>query len=393
MRRRYVCSLAFLLTGVAFLPGCGDAKNAGDKTDGTTEKSDADSSAASDTNRGPSADNNGTTQSSKPNDGASTAADSTTNTAGATSADLDKPLVAPTAKEVLAVIDLRTFPVMDGASREYKTATGSHFSIEKADKTTIKRAAEFYRTKLAELGWTHEPEFDSVNDESAELFFAKNGNRLSVGMGISRGDGNFNTGIANLANLDARRLPRPSGAELKTFKPSSVWFVAAATLDATKAHIRAEMKKQGWSEYATPTRAGSPPPAKENEYVLAFVNRAAVAKYTRQSPPDAPAGKVEYAASVSVLDQQLPILPDATNIAFSENPAAVYYHTASTFEHALEYNQKELSAIGYKERAGKTKIEKPSAEFTLEAPGQPPLRLEILANEGLTIVRILTLRE
>lgn len=394
MHRASVCTLALLLTSASILPGCGsdDAKVTGEET---ADKIGAAGESANGKNNIPAAGNSGDKPNNKSGDAPSSnsAATRAANPANASNPELDKPLVAPTAKEVLAVIDLRTFPVMPGASREYKTATGSHFSIEKADKTTIKNAVEFYRTKLAELEWTHEPKFDSVNDESAELFFAKNGNRLSVGMGISRGDGNFNTGIVNLANLDARSLPRPSGAELKTFKPSSVWFVAAATLDATKAHLRAEMKKQGWAEFATPVRPGSPPPAEENEYVLAFVNRAAVAKYTLQSPPDATAGKVEYAASVSVLDQQLPILPDATSVALSENPAAVYYHTASTFEQALEFNQKELAALGYKERAGKTKIEKPSAELILNAPGQPPLRLEILANEGLTIVRILTLRE
>jgi hypothetical protein len=96
---------------------------------------------------------------------------------------------------------------------------------------------------------------------------------------------------------------------------------------------------------------------------------------------------------VSVLEQELPILPDATSIAFSQNPAAVYYHTASTFEQALEFNQKELAALGYQPQADKTKIEKPSAELVLAAAGQPPLRVEILASEGPTIVRILTLRE
>lgn len=392
MHRASVCSLAFLLTSASILPGCGsdDAKVASKETAGKETIDQGGAAGESDTDN-----NSGDKPNSKPGDPptSESATAPATNPAAASNADLDKPLVAPSAKEVLAVIDLRTFPVMPGALREFKTAIGSHFSLEKADKSTIKSAAEFYRTKLAALGWTLEPELTSNYDESAEMFFVKNGNRLSVGMGISRGDGNLNTGVTNLANLDARRLPRPSGSQLKIAKPASVSFVAPSKLDATKAHIQGEMKKQGWFEYATPIRAGSPPPAKANESVLAFVNRAAVATYTLQSPPDAPAGKVEFAASVLVLEQQLPILPDATSIALSENPAAIYYHTASTFEHALKYNQTELAALGYQPQADKTKIEKPSAELVLAATGQPPLRVEILANEGLTIVRILTLRE
>src|SRR5262245_14017628 len=57
---------------------------------------------------------------------------------------------AATFQEIVGVIDLRAFPVMEGATRVEQSPAGSHFSIPGGD---VAKAVEFHREKLAALGW------------------------------------------------------------------------------------------------------------------------------------------------------------------------------------------------------------------------------------------------
>jgi hypothetical protein len=226
-------------------------------------------------------------------------------------------------KEVLGVIDLRTFPVMEGAINIHKSPVGTHFSIPQADKGKVVQAVEFYRANLAEAGWkpATDPKLWKVYEEGAQLVFVKQDFMLYASIGISRGDGNMNAGLFHLGNLDARRLPRVAGAEVINALPERIIYRTDAKPDAVKEFLRAELKKQGWMEFRQPLPSGVSRPA--NDRSLSFLNRAAAIDIFL-TPQE---GKTGVNASVRVLEDQLPVMPDAEGLEFDRSPLTLFYRS------------------------------------------------------------------
>ena len=287
-------------------------------------------------------------------------------------------------KEVLGAIDLRTFPVMDGAINIHKSLVGSHFSIPQADKGKVVQAVEFYRAKLSEAGWkpAADPKLWSVYEDGAQLVFVKQDFMLYASIGISRGDGNMNAGLFHLGNLDARRLPRVAGAEVINALPERIIYRTDANPDTVKEFLRVELKKQGWLEFRRPLPSGvSRPP---NDRALSFLNRAAAIEIFL-TPQE---GKTGVNTSVRVLEDQLPVMPDAEGIEFDRSPLTLFYRTAAGPEEVLAFHRKEFAAQGWKLREGAGKVGKMEATVVFDAPEQEALRLEILQDQKGTGVQV-----
>jgi hypothetical protein len=272
---------------------------------------------------------------------------------------------------------------MDGAIHVQKSPVGSHFSIPKGD---IAKAVAFYRTTLTEKGWkpAADPKLSQVYEtKGAQLTFFKQGFALYAAIGVSPADGNLNAGLFHVGNIDARTLPRVAGASVVDALPVRTIYDTEAKQDAVKEFLRTELKKLGWQPYRRPSLGGNRDPAGA-DWELKFFNRAVNIDVTFM-PQE---GKTRVFTTVSVLREQLPVMPEAVAIEFGDEPLHLIYATPAELDKALEFHRQELAALGWKLRDGAGKTEETSVMLAFDAAGKEPLRLELLRNQKVTFVRI-----
>jgi hypothetical protein len=156
-----------------------------------------------------------------------------------------------TVEAAAAVLDLRTFPVMEGA--EFRDARRLGMLTYQA-KGAPKAAADFQRQKLKALGFAELP--GGYNDASSQTAsFTKQGYRVNVSAYEVPGDpqrvGWSQVTIVNEGNVALEKLPVPPGST--PFHPNS--FRGAYTIDAKVADAANACRKlllaAGWEPYGS----------------------------------------------------------------------------------------------------------------------------------------------
>lgn len=290
-----------------------------------------------------------------------------------------------TLKQALAVVDLSTLPVPDGAIYMTRSPVLSHYTLAKGD---INKAVDLYRSRLSEMGWKPSPEagLTVINKHGGQLVFVKQGFFLYAAIGVSPADGNLNAVLFHVGNVDARTLPRPAGADVSTSStPQRIIYATNLKLDDVKKYLREEMKKAGWREAQRPAIKGVPPEKSGQDKELYFLI-AGIKNEILLVPED---DKVQVYSTVGMLQEQLPIPPEAIGLEFEEQPLSLYYYTKTDLDAVVKYCQKELADMGWKLREGAGKVADKAATLAFDSPGREPLRLECLRAKDapITIVR------
>jgi len=117
-----------------------------------------------------------------------------------------------TVAEAAKILDLSTFPLMDGAKSPESRQVANLFYVATGDAKT---AFEFNRKVLVAQGWKELPN-TSVTEQSASAMFSRSGFVVSFSV-IPNGDGSLSVRLQNQGNVKPGQLPFPPGA-----KPVSV---------------------------------------------------------------------------------------------------------------------------------------------------------------------------
>jgi len=309
--------------------------------------------------------------------------------------------------EIVGVVDLRKFPVMEKAVYVQQSAAGSHFTLPMGD---VAQAIDFHKAKLAELGWKPEsdPKLWQVLPQGAQLFFIKNGQRLYASIGMS-GDGNLNAGLFHLANIDARRFPRTDVAEVVEELPSRVIYRTLAAGEKIRKFMSEEMTKQGWREFRRPPIKGLPPGMGGMTNEVRFL-KGAVGVDVMTYPID---GKTQVMTGVRVLPNPLPVMTEARAMEYEEDPVQLTYATPAEVDTVLKFYRTEMPKLDWKEddaaskkdaerrdAAKKAKAEKPNdlkagdpddaevVTLRFNAPDRQSLRFEVLHSGEVSFVRL-----
>ena len=123
-----------------------------------------------------------------------------------TSADAIK---APaTVEQAARVLDLSTFPLMDGA----KSAESRHVAnLSYVAPGDPKKALEFQRKAFGAQGWKELPN-STISDQSASAMFARDGFVVSLSV-IPFEENGVSVRLQNLGNVKPGKLPVPPGAK------------------------------------------------------------------------------------------------------------------------------------------------------------------------------------
>src|SRR5438046_2873821 len=244
-----------------------------------------------------------------------------------TSADAIK--TPATVEQAARVLDLSTFPLMDGAKPLESPQVANLFYLATGD---VKTAFEFNRKALVAQGWK-ELSNSSATDQSASGMFSRSGFVVFVSV-TPHGDGSLHVRLQNQGNVKPGKLPVPPNAKPVYVGDSTAMYETEAAVPATVDACRNLFIAQGWVPYGD---AGDSAVFKQN---------ANLATATVSSAP-AKGGKTTIQYTTQLISADIPAPPNVEELRYVDEPPELTFTTANQ-DAIVDFYSKTLATAGWK---------------------------------------------
>src|SRR5438034_2273477 len=271
-----------------------------------------------------------------------------------TSADAIK--TPATVEQAARVLDLSTFPLMDGAKPLESPQVANLFYLATGD---VKMAFEFNRKALLAQGWK-ELQNSSVTDQSASAMFSRNGFVVFVSV-TPNGDGRLQVRLQNQGNVKPGKLPVPPNAKPVYVGASTAMYETEAAVPATVEACRNLFVAQGWVPYGD---AGDSAMFKQN---------AILATATVSSAP-ARGGKTMIQYSNQLISADIPAPPNVEDLRYVDEPPELTFATANQ-DAIVDFYRKTLAAAGWQS----------TLDHMVDVDGRPTMIFRNPAKEMITL--------
>ncbi len=278
-----------------------------------------------------------------------------------TSADAIK--TPATVEQAARVLDLSTFPLMDGAKPLESPQVANLFYLATGD---VKTAFEFNRKALVAQGWKELPN-SSVTDQSASGMFSRSGFVVFVSVTPS-GDGNLQVRLQNQGNVKPGKLPVPPNAKPVYVGDSTAMYATEAAVAATADACRNLFVAQGWVPYGT---AGDSAMFKQNANLVTATVSSAPAQ----------GGKTMIQYSSQLISADIPAPQDVDDLRYVDEPPELTFATTNQ-DDIVDFYRKTLATAGWKSTMDKMVDvdEKPTMIF--RNPAKDMLTLSMSGARG-----------
>jgi hypothetical protein len=244
-----------------------------------------------------------------------------------TSADAIK--TPATVEQAAKVLDLSTFPLMDGARSAESRHIANASYVAPGD---AKKALEFHRKAFVAQGWKESPN-STTTDDSASAMFARDGFVVSLSV-IPFEKTDVSVRLQNLGNVKPGQLPVPPGAKPVYAGDPTAMYETAATVPATAEAIRNLFIARGWVPYG---KAG------DSDY---FKQNAILATATVSSAP-ARGGKTMIQYSNQLISSDIPAPQNVEDLRYVDEPPELTFATANR-DVIVDFYRNALAAAGWK---------------------------------------------
>ena len=234
-----------------------------------------------------------------------------------------------TVEQAARVLDLSTFPLMDGA----RSAESRHVAnVSYVAPGDPKKALEFHRKAFIAQGWKELPN-STISDESASAMFARDGFVVSLSV-IPFEASSVSVRLQNLGNVKPGKLPvLPNAKPVYVGEPTAMYATEAA-VPATADAVRNLFVAEGWVPYG---KAG------DSDY---FKQNAILATAIVSSAP-AQAGKTMIQYSTQLISADIPAPPDVEDLRYVDEPPELTFATRNQ-DAIVDFYQKTLAGVGWK---------------------------------------------
>jgi hypothetical protein len=234
-----------------------------------------------------------------------------------------------TVEQAAKVLDLSTFPLMDGAKPPGSRHVANLSYLASGD---VKRAFEFNRKALLAQGWKELPN-SSVTDQSASATFSRSG--FSVFLSVTpTGDGSLSVRLQNLGNVKPGKLPVPPGAKPVYVGDSTAMYTSDAAVPATADACRNLLLAQGWVPYGD---AGD----------SAFYKQNAILITATVSSAPAQGGKTMIQYSAQQMSADIPAPSNVEDLRYADEPPELTFETAANQDAIVDFYRKNLAGAGW----------------------------------------------
>jgi hypothetical protein len=273
-----------------------------------------------------------------------------------------------TIEQAAKVLDLSTFPLMDGA----KSAESRHVAnLSYVAPGDAKKALEFNRKAFVEKGWKELPN-GSVTDNSASAMFARDGFVIALSVIPFEANG-VSVRLMNLGNVKPGKLPVPPNVKPVYVGDPTAMYTSDATVAATADAIRNLFVAQGWVPYG---KAGDSDYFKQNAIlVLASVSSA-----------PAQGGKTMIQYSGQLISSDIPAPQGVDDLRYVDEPPELTFETTNK-DAVVEFYRTALAAAGWKSTMDKLVDvdEKPTMIFRNPAQDMLTLSMSGGPNNNLLV--------
>ena len=234
----------------------------------------------------------------------------------------------------MKVLDLSTFPLMDGA----KSAESRHVAnLSYVAPGDPKKALEFHRKAFSAQGWKELPN-SSVTDESASAMFARDGFVVSLSV-IPYEKSELSIRLQNLGDVKPGHLPVPPNVKPVYVGEPTAMYSTDAAVAATADAVRNLFVAQGWVPYG---KAG------DSNY---FKKNAILATATVSSAP-AQGGKTMIQYSNQLISSDIPAPQDVEDLRYVDEPPELTFATTNN-NAVVDFFRTTLAATGWKSTTDK----------------------------------------
>ena len=271
-----------------------------------------------------------------------------------TSADAIK--TPATVEQAAKILDLSTFPLMDGA----KSAESRHVAnLSYVAPGDPKKALEFQRKAFVAQGWKELPN-STISDQSASAMFARDGFVVSLSV-IPFEENGVSVRLQNLGNVKPGKLPVPPGAKAVYQGDPTAMYDTGAAVPVTADAIRNLFVAQGWVPYG---KAG------DSDF---FKQNAILATVTVSSAP-AQGGKTMIQYSNQLISSDIPAPPNVEDLRYVDEPPELTFATTNQ-DAIVDFYRKTLAAAGWKSTMDKM----------VDVDGKPTMIFRNPAKEMITL--------
>jgi len=271
-----------------------------------------------------------------------------------TSADAIK--TPATVEQAARVLDLSTFPLMDGARSAESRHVANLSYVAPGDP---KKALEFHRKAFGAQGWK-ELANSTISDESASAMFSRDGFVVSLSVIPFEATG-VSVRLQNLGNVKPGKLPVPPGAKPVYVGEPTAMYSTDAALPATADACRNLFVAQGWTPYG---KAG------DSDY---FKKNAIIATSIVSSAP-AQGGKTMIQYSNQLISADIPAPPNVEDLRYVDEPPELTFATTNQAA-VVDFYRKTLAAAGWKS----------TMEKMVDVDGKPTMIFRNPAKEMITL--------
>ena len=235
-----------------------------------------------------------------------------------------------TVEQAARVLDLTTFPLMDGApANSQRTVANLSYSVA----SNVKTVFGFQKKKLIEKGWKELPN-TSVTDQSASGMFARNGFIISVSAFPSGESGKVLVTLHNFGNVNLAKLPVPRDSKAVYVGDATAMYVTSASVESTAATMSKLITAEGWQPYGT---AGDSSYFKQNAIRLSMTVSSAPAQ----------GGKTMVSFASELMSADLPAPEKAEELQYSDSTKELSFATTGDNNVVVDYYKKALAPAGW----------------------------------------------
>src|SRR6266496_3154613 len=235
-----------------------------------------------------------------------------------------------TVEQAAQVLDLSTFPLMNGAKPPESRQVADLFYVATGD---VKTGFEFNRKALVGQGWKELPN-SSVTEQSASAMFSHNGFVVSLSVSLHGEPGGLFVMLQNQGNVKPGQLPVPPGAKPVYVGDPTAMYSTEAAVPATADACRNLFLAQGWVPYGVAVDS------------VMFKQNAILVTATVSSAP-AQGGKTMIQYSTQLISADIPAPPNVEDLRYVDEPPELTFATANQ-DAAVDLYRKTLATAGWK---------------------------------------------
>jgi hypothetical protein len=233
--------------------------------------------------------------------------------------------------EAAKVLDLEKFELMPGLINRPGICTVSQLIYR--SKGDVKSGFEFQRAKLQAMGWKELPG-TNVTEQYSSGFFQRGGFHVSVSVNPMGEAGTVDVSVINHGNVELSKLPLPPNLTSVYVGPITAMYTTTEPVLATAETCEKLLTAAGWKPYGS---AGDTKYYKQNSVLI---------QATVSSAP-AQGGKTMISVNSQQLSADLPALPDAQDLRYTDSNGRLDYQTPATRADVEKFYRTEMSALGW----------------------------------------------